>query len=143
MTICTDRAKILKELDKYWSLYVRRRDNRCILCGKYENQPEKLQAHHWIISRGKSLKYRFDVRNGVSLCYGCHIHQVHTNPTVALIQHLRWVCESVGIATPEEVEQISEERNLINKIGIGELRDMLDKLKADYTSLPQGGLSRR
>lgn len=138
----SETKKIKDELDKYWSLYVRKRDNRCVLCGNYEGEIGKLQAHHWIVSRGDSLRYKFDVRNGVALCYGCHIHRIHTNPTVSLISKLHSKAIAAGIATEEEVEEIIEKARGISKIGIGELREMLDKLKADYNSLPQGGILR-
>lgn len=132
-----NRTKIMQELDKYWSLYVRYRDNKCLLCGKYENQPEKLQAHHWILSRARSLQYRFDPRNGVSLCYGCHIHQVHTNPTVDLLNRLTESAVLHGVVSREDIEDISKHGRNISKLSINELRQMLENLKADYYSLPQ------
>ena len=138
----SEAKKLKDELDRYWSLYVRKRDNKCILCGGYEGETGRLQAHHWIVSRGDSLRYKFDVRNGVALCYGCHIHRVHTNPTIALMSKLRNKAITAGIATEDDIEEIVEKAKGVSKIGIGELREMLEKLKADYNSLPQGGISR-
>lgn len=133
----SESKKIKDELDKYWSLYVRTRDNKCIMCGKHENEIGKLQAHHWIVSRGDSLRYKFDVRNGVALCYGCHIHRVHTNPTVDIIKTLYNKAIASGIATENDVQEILSRARGVSKIPIGELREMLKSLKADYNSLPQ------
>lgn len=138
----SESKKLKDELDRYWSLYIRKRDNKCILCGGYEGEIGRLQAHHWIVSRGDSLRYKFDVRNGVALCYGCHIHRIHTNPTVSLISKLKSKAIAAGIASEQEVEEIIEKARGVSKIGIGELREMLDKLKTDYNSLPQGGILR-
>lgn len=123
------RKKILNELDKLWSLYVRHRDNKCMLCGGYVGQPEKLQAHHWIIPRGKSLKYRFDPRNGIALCYGCHIHQVHTNPTVDIINRVRESALSNHIVTLDDIEEIVNSSRSVNKITTVELQEKLEDLK--------------
>ena len=46
----TESKKLKDELDRYWSLYIRKRDNKCILCGGYEGEIGRLQAHHWIVS---------------------------------------------------------------------------------------------
>jgi hypothetical protein len=39
------------------------------------NKP--LYAHHYIVNSARSIKYRYDLRNGVSLCYACHRYKVH------------------------------------------------------------------
>ena len=138
MSIST-RKRVFDELDKYWSLFVRARDNRCMLCGKCVDMPQKLQAHHWIVSRGKSLKYRCDPRNGIALCYGCHIHQVHTNPTVDMLNRLKESAIVAGIATEDDIQEIISRSAKTSYISVPELEDMLAKLKADYESLPQAG----
>ena len=70
----TPIPKLVKKLDALWSLRVRERDNRCMLCGGYVGEINRLQAHHWIITRAQSSKYRWDLRNVVSLCYGLGSH---------------------------------------------------------------------
>ena len=71
-----------KEADKMWSLAVRLRDGRCLICGKV-GLPRKsdglrvkgLDAHHLV---GRSnLNYRFDLENGITLCkyhHNCDDH---------------------------------------------------------------------
>lgn len=112
----TPIPKLVKKLDALWSLRVRERDNRCMLCGGYVGEINRLQAHHWIITRAQSSKYRWDLRNGVSLCYGCHIHQVHSNPSVELIERLKRNCVLSGIATEEEIEEIISRKHEVFKI---------------------------
>ena len=124
-----DRAKLLKELDKLWSLAVRNRDKKCILCGQTKDV-KKLQAHHWIKTRARSLKYRFDIRNGVSLCYGCHICQLHNNPTVDMIEDLTEKCIDSGIVTRAEIEEIKNDNETV-KYSIGDLNDKINNLKKD------------
>ncbi|MDR1434732.1 Cas8a1 family CRISPR/Cas system-associated protein, partial [Candidatus Endomicrobiellum devescovinae] len=66
--------KIKKELDAIWAKKVRERDKKCLMCGKTET----LQAHHFLKSRARSIKYRWDMRNGITLCYTCHLYKIHT-----------------------------------------------------------------
>ena len=108
--------KLKDKLDKLWSEKVRKRDNKCILCGKYQDEPKSLQAHHWILTRNQSSKYRWDLRNGVSLCYGCHIHQIHKNPSVELIDRLTNLCLINGIATQEDINELIKNRHELTKI---------------------------
>lgn len=78
-------SKLKKELDTLWSLAVRHRDNKCVMCGATEN----LQAHHWIRTKAQGNTTRWDIRNGASLCYCCHIHKIHSNPSIDNINKLR------------------------------------------------------
>lgn len=107
--------KLRDKLDALWSKRVRERDNRCILCGGHINNIKELQAHHWILTKNQSSKYRWDIRNGVSLCYGCHIHQVHAHPSVELINRLKELCILNNIVTPEDIEEITNDRHEIFK----------------------------
>lgn len=70
------RAKIQRlrdQCDTIWSKYIRTRDRECLMCGKTEN----LQAHHCIVTKGASNATRYNLNNGITLCYGCHIHGIH------------------------------------------------------------------
>lgn len=58
-----------------WSELILIRDGfRCACCGRNDG---KLQAHHWIVNAGRSLKTRFLLDNGVTLCFHCHIVRLH------------------------------------------------------------------
>lgn len=129
------RQKLMDDLDKACSEYVRKRDNKCILCGAHKDDYKSLQSHHWIVPRARSLKYKFDPRNCVSLCYGCHILKIHNQPTVALIDELKEKAMLAGVCTREEVEEIKEGSYEIVKFGIGELEYMLDELREKIKKL--------
>lgn len=66
-------ARLKKACDAAWSLAVRKRDGSCQMCGDKEN----LHAHHWHTQKARSLALRWDLRNGVTLCYACHMFKVH------------------------------------------------------------------
>jgi hypothetical protein len=65
-----------KKADALWSRLIRARDGACRRCGR---QPDEiiLQAAHVISRRYKAI--RWDERNGVALCVGCH-HFAHMQP---------------------------------------------------------------
>lgn len=124
-----DRKKLLKTLDELCSKYVRTRDNKCILCGGHVGEINKLQSHHWIVSRARSTKYRFDERNLVSLCYACHILKIHHNPTLALLDELKNRVILNKIVTPEEIEEIKLSSNIPYKMSISEIEDKINYFK--------------
>ena len=121
----TNKQKLTKKADTLWSQCVRARDKECVLC-KSKNA---LQAHHWILTRNQSAKYRFDLRNGVTLCYGCHIHGVHSNPSVYLLDRLKSNCISRGIASQEDINEIIANKNELCKRGVGEMEDIVIALE--------------
>ena len=124
-----DRRKMLKQLDELCSLYVRKRDNKCILCGGHVGDTAKLQSHHWIVSRARSTKYRYDERNCVSLCYGCHIGRIHHNPTLALLENLKQRAIINKIVTPDEIEEIKLSSNIPYRMTISEIEDKINYFK--------------
>ena len=83
-----------------WSLFVRRRDKHCVLCGTTEN----LNAHHWIVNAGRSLAARFCVGNGISLCFSCHRFKVHATAAAVYIDKLKDYMIPVHISEDEYQE---------------------------------------
>lgn len=63
--------KIKKECDDLWSKVVRARAGKCELCGG----GNKLDAHH---VHGRGLAVRWDLANGIGLCYQCHRNGCHS-----------------------------------------------------------------
>ncbi len=57
----------LTKYDKQWSLIIRERDQKCLVCGRTGS----LNAHHVIGRANKAV--RFCLENGVSLCAYCHV----------------------------------------------------------------------
>jgi hypothetical protein len=64
------RAALGREADRLWSLIVRG-VGRCEACGS----KERLQAAHGFSRRYRAT--RWDLRNGVCLCAGCHVRYTH------------------------------------------------------------------
>lgn len=53
---------------RVWRVAVIRRDKTCVCCGSHKNR----QAHH-LEDGSHNPDLRFDVDNGVTLCYKCHM----------------------------------------------------------------------
>ncbi len=68
-------SRLKKKLDQAWSAAVRRRDKRCIALACIKT--EALHAHHWYVRKARSLRLRWEIRNGVTLCYYHHMFCVH------------------------------------------------------------------
>ena len=134
MSKTSDKIKRLKKkCDELWSKAVRTRDGRCLLCGKIDG----LAAHHYIHTKGSSLHHRFNVKNGITLCYSCHILKVHTKATVAILEEVKKAAITYGVATAKEIEEISNDHSLA-KLGVEDLegikkylQDYLADLEAD------------
>lgn len=63
-----------KVLDSAWSKAVRERDgHKCVLCGSVKTP----QAHHWYFTKAQGNNTRWEVDNGVCLCYACHMFKIH------------------------------------------------------------------
>lgn len=135
MSKTSDKIKRLKKkCDELWSKCVRLRDGRCLLCGKTDG----LAAHHYIHTKGSSLHHRFNVKNGITLCYACHIHKVHTKATLAILEEVKKAAVMYGVATAKEIEELSNDHSLA-KLGVEDLesiksylQDYLDQLDEDF-----------
>lgn len=104
------KQKLIKELDKLASEYVRKRDKRCMLCGATNT----LQAHHYIVTKGRSTKYRWDLRNLITLCYACHLYKVHSTASIQFIDMLKKSAIMNKIATEQEIDTIKNDFTLAN-----------------------------
>jgi hypothetical protein len=81
--------------DKLFSEYIRKRDGRCVRCGKKEG----LQcSHFW--GRAREIT-RFDTINCDCLCGSCHArweHQkeIHINGDLVMGEYALWKLEQLG-----------------------------------------------
>jgi predicted restriction endonuclease len=100
-------VKIKRELDKLWSKMVRERDGKCVLCGAKDKQ---LYAHHFIVNRARSIKYRYDIRNGVALCYACHRFKVHKTAAFEYVGAIADYAIANEILTLEELKEIATDK---------------------------------
>lgn len=79
-------SKVKKALHDDWALRVKTRDgHKCLLCGG----TELLTAHHWYVTSQRGHAARYCVDNGATLCFTCHIREIHENPGYATINAVR------------------------------------------------------
>lgn len=125
----TKKQKLIKKLDELVSKIVRKRDTRCLLCGSTEN----LQVHHYIVTKGHSTKYRWDLRNLITLCYPCHIHKVHSTASVKYVDAVKQSAIMNGIASAEAIEDIKHDQTIADFS-----TEELEKLVETFTELLNG-----
>lgn len=125
-------AALKKKCDELWSKAVRLRDGRCLLCGKTDG----LNAHHYVQSRARSLTHRHNVKNGITLCFACHIYKVHTDATVNMLERVKRAAIENGVATLKEIEAIENDRSLC-KPTLAELEQRKESL-LDYIEELEG-----
>ena len=95
------KIKVTK-LDTLWANAVKKRDGyRCRKCGKvYPKGSRGIQAAHIFGRRHKST--RWDMSNGLTLCFGCHRWN-HENP----VEYAKWLKEEIGQA---EIDRLNIKR---------------------------------
>ena len=102
--------------DRLWSLAIRERDGACRRCGT----TERLQAAHVISRRYKAI--RWDLRNGICLCMGCH-HWNHHNP----VEFDWWVQDLIGKDVYDALK--SEALNYVDRVKRIDLEEVIEDLK--------------
>lgn len=74
------RAAALKRLrtkaDAHWQQCVKLEHPQCEVCGK----PTRV-GHHFF-TKGSSSELRYDLRNGIGLCNGCHFKHHKGDPAI-------------------------------------------------------------
>ena len=123
-------AQLRRIADDLASEIVRKRDGRCMMCGKREN----LQAHHFIITKGASTKHRWDLRNLITLCYSCHIHKVHTTASLKWIGMLKKSAILNKVCTEADIEEISNDIGVM-RLSKGLMEDIITALKSKKEQL--------
>lgn len=78
-------SQIKKTLYANWALKVKQADDwKCALC----QSTEKLTAHHWYVCDHHAHTARYEVSNGITLCFACHIRSVHTRADYVTVKKL-------------------------------------------------------
>lgn len=126
--------QLVKEADNLASQVVRKRDGRCLMCGKPPSEKEHLQVHHFIITKGASTKHRWDLRNLITLCYCCHIHKVHSTASLKWVGLLKKSAILNGICTEQDIEEISNDIEPM-RLSKGLLENIITALKAKKEQL--------
>ena len=129
-----NKSKLIKKLKKQnfelWSQCVRLRDKKCIVCGSTEN----LQAHHCFVRAALSLRTRFIPENGVTLCYRCHLIEIHKNGEKRFMEnYIRILDEKIPKEKQEEIYKLAENKEEITLEDLQNtnihLKECLQKLK--------------
>jgi len=70
-----NRKTLLNKLVDAWRFYIYARDNyTCQKCGKKKGEVT-INAHHIVTKGSSGFAGKFDIDNGVTLCYYCHRHE--------------------------------------------------------------------
>ena len=96
--------RLKKELDALWSKAVRLRDGACMVCGTKES----LQAHHCIVRKAHGLGVRWLLSNGVTLCYRCHLCELHGLADKDFLdKYLSIINDKISMDVQEEIKGIA------------------------------------
>ena len=114
-----DKNKTLKrKLDKLWGLIIRSK-GACELC----QRQGKTDAHHL---EGRSpMALRWDLRNGINLCFRCHRLGVHSPASSVQAEFRQKIIELRGIEVMEELKRM---RYQFNKVDLEETYKNLDEI---------------
>lgn len=113
----TSRKKLEDQLDKAWSEYIHRRDRVCQKCGG----SSLLSAHHAFGRVHRAT--RWDVMNGLLLCYPHHRYFAHGDPC----GFREWFKDHIG---HEHYDRLAEAHTSIVKHTIDDLEQMLITLNS-------------
>jgi len=80
-----NRKKLIKKADKLWAELIKKRDG--FKCQRCHSESKQLNSCHFYSRARKST--RWDLRNGVCLCVGCHFWG-HQNPLEFSLWFIKW-----------------------------------------------------
>jgi len=103
-----------KQLDVLWSKAIHLRDKVCRMCGN-----PKGQAHH-IFTR-KNYATRWDLENGILLCFNCHKNIAHEKP----LDFFEWLQKQSG---QDWIDDLRQKSKKIAKFTKEEKQEMIDGL---------------
>lgn len=113
-------SKLKKEADKWFSLYIRNRDEGvCFTCG-HKGEIKQMQNGHYI-TRG-NLALRYDELNCNTQCIACNIFKKGNMPAYAL--RLR------SLHGPDILEELDRKSKLITKYSAYDYEQLIEKYKS-------------
>ncbi len=115
------RKRLIDKLDTLWSMAVRARYPKCILCGSSQT----LSSHHCIVRKGQSMGVRWIVDNGVTLCFSDHICKLHGpqgGDKVFMDRYISILNELIDANRQQEIVDIGHR---INKFTTFDLQQMV------------------
>ena len=109
--------------DALWSLAVRARDGRCLVCGKTTD----LHAHHWCKKRGQSKATRWNLNNGITMCAACHLWNFHQGPSKEFLDRYYAAIESSGLGAYQDEIIASSQKPV--KYGLTDVENLIYALE--------------
>jgi hypothetical protein len=97
----TPRAKLVKLLDIEWARIIKR-DGKCAKCGETKN----LHAAHIFSRVAKSV--RWDLDNGIPLCFYHHLRWGHQNPMLFSKFATKYLGEEKMLALEQRQAQVKK-----------------------------------
>jgi hypothetical protein len=117
----SDRKKLVAELDRVFSLYIRARDKACVLC----NSVERLQCGH-LFTRS-SYSTRWDENNAFAQCSKHnYLHELKPYP------FYHWYMEKFG---KDKLDNLYLKHLQVKKIKDFELLEMIETYKKKLQDL--------
>ena len=126
-------SKLKKELDKWFSLYIRLRESQeglvqCFTCGKVSHYKSGMQNGHF--QSRKHLATRWSETNCQVQCVGCNMFKAGEQYKFAINLDAKY-----GEGTAEELELLARTIMKVSRIDYEEkisyYKDLVDKLKKD------------
>jgi len=112
-------SSLKKKCDKYFSEYIRQRDNGvCITCGTTKPWKEMQAGHYWSRSYNST---RFDPENVYCQCVGCNVFKSGNKEVYSLR-----LIEKGGVAL---LDDLSRRRLRIKQFNVVELQGMIESIK--------------
>lgn len=118
------RKKLIKKLDTLWSMAVRARYPKCVICGS----EKQLSSHHCIVRKAQSLGVRWLVNNGVTLCVSCHIFKYHGQQSDKVWMD-RYIAILNDLISADEQQAIIDIGHRINKISTFDMMEMIEQFE--------------
>jgi hypothetical protein len=95
------RSAARRKLHIFWSLAVRERDDYicqwCLHDGK-RYRSKKHHAHHIVPRSICGTNGAFDIDNGMTLCYTCHLFRMKNYPDEYIQFRDKWLQENIGVS---------------------------------------------
>jgi len=127
-------SKLKKELDKWFSLYIRLKDATsegaviCITCGCVKNYKQGMQNGHF--QSRSHLATRFDEQNCQPQCVGCNMFKQGEQYKFGMYLDAKY-----GLGTAEELEFMSKVNVKMMRIDyvekISYYKDLVNKIKKE------------
>jgi len=134
-------TRLVEKNDKIVRAITLLRDREtCRICGRTPGKDGViLHYHHAVKTKGSSFQLRFDSRNCITLCAGCHF-KVHNDSSLVWVDHWRAIFRQL-IPIPIEEDLIIKHNTGTLKRNIGSMQDLKPELENELQHLKDTAIS--